>query len=64
MREWSTRCRPPAIDGLASFQTYINHSNNGQFRLSNGTLARRDPQPETLWLDDLYMSVPPLGADG
>ncbi|HKB92272.1 MAG TPA: glycoside hydrolase family 88 protein [Opitutaceae bacterium] len=31
-----------------------------QFRLTDGTLARHRPQPESLWCDDLYMSVPAL----
>lgn len=31
-----------------------------QFRLPDGTLARNRPHPRTLWLDDLYMSVPAL----
>src|SRR6185295_15268310 len=30
---------------------------NKQFRLGDGTLARNRPLPNTLWLDDLYMSV-------
>jgi unsaturated rhamnogalacturonyl hydrolase len=36
----------------------------GQFRLADGTLARRRPQPESLWADDLYMSVPALAQMG
>ena len=35
-----------------------------QFRLPDGTLARRRPQPESLWADDLYMSVPALAQMG
>jgi rhamnogalacturonyl hydrolase YesR len=35
-----------------------------QFRLADGTLARRRPQPESLWADDLYMSVPCLAQMG
>jgi len=35
-----------------------------QFRLADGTLARRRPQPESLWADDLYMSVPALAQMG
>ena len=31
-----------------------------EFRLKDGTLARNRPQPNTLWLDDLYMSLPAL----
>lgn len=51
-------------DMMPVIQTYIEHISNRQFRLSDGTLARKDPQPETLWLDDLYMSVPALAQMG
>ncbi|HWA86213.1 MAG TPA: glycoside hydrolase family 88 protein [Opitutus sp.] len=37
---------------------------SGQFRLADGTLARTGPYPNTLWLDDLYMSVPALAQMG
>jgi unsaturated rhamnogalacturonyl hydrolase len=39
---------------------YINFILTKQFRLADGTLARNRPQPNTLWLDDLYMSLPAL----
>lgn len=35
-----------------------------QFRLPDGTLARNRPQPNTLWLDDLFMAVPALAQMG
>ena len=35
-----------------------------QFRIADGTLARQRPQPESLWADDLYMSVPALAQMG
>lgn len=35
-----------------------------EFRLPDGTLARNRPQANTLWLDDLYMSVPALAQMG
>jgi unsaturated rhamnogalacturonyl hydrolase len=44
--------------------TYINYISNGQQRLKDGTLARNRPQTNTLWLDDLYMSVPALAQMG
>jgi unsaturated rhamnogalacturonyl hydrolase len=34
------------------------HVSKGQFRLDDGTLARHRPQYESIWADDLYMSVP------
>ena len=39
---------------------YIDYISNKQLRLEDGTLARNRPLPNTLWLDDLYMSVPAL----
>ncbi|MFC3975190.1 glycoside hydrolase family 105 protein [Belliella kenyensis] len=35
-----------------------------EFRLSDGTLARNRPLKNTLWLDDLYMSVPAIAQMG
>jgi unsaturated rhamnogalacturonyl hydrolase len=43
---------------------YINYISKKQLRLKDGTLARNRPQPNTLWLDDLYMSVPALAQMG
>lgn len=43
---------------------YINYISAKEFRLPDGTLARNRPQPNTLWLDDLFMSVPALAQMG
>ncbi|MDX9947317.1 MAG: glycoside hydrolase family 88 protein, partial [Bacteroidales bacterium] len=43
---------------------YIKYISTGQQRFKDGTLARNRPQPNTLWLDDLYMSVPALARMG
>ncbi len=39
---------------------YVNWVSTRQFRLSDGTFARNQPMPNSVWLDDLYMSVPCL----
>lgn len=39
---------------------YLNYIMTKEFRLKDGTLARNRPLPNTLWLDDLYMSIPAL----
>ncbi len=39
---------------------YIDYILHKEFRLSDGTLARNRPLRNTLWLDDLYMSLPAL----
>jgi unsaturated rhamnogalacturonyl hydrolase len=48
----------PVIDN------YITYIVNNQFRLADGSFARQGPYPHTLWLDDLYMSVPALAQMG
>ncbi len=49
---------------LPLINNYINYISTKQYRLSDGTLARNRPQKNTLWLDDLYMSVPALAQMG
>jgi unsaturated rhamnogalacturonyl hydrolase len=48
----------PVIDNLVSYVA------TKEYRLNDGTLARNRPQPNTIWLDDLYMSVPALAQMG
>jgi rhamnogalacturonyl hydrolase YesR len=43
---------------------YMKWIFTGQQRLADGTLARNRPLANTLWLDDLYMSVPALAQMG
>lgn len=56
-------------DGLKAnvdplINNYIDFISNKQFRLKDGTLARNRPQDNTLWLDDMFMSVPALAQMG
>ncbi|HSD07188.1 glycoside hydrolase family 88 protein [Flavobacterium sp.] len=48
----------PVINNLIAFIS------QKQQRLSDGTLARNRPQMNTLWLDDMFMSVPALAQMG
>lgn len=43
---------------------FINYIFTKEFRLNDGTLARNRPLKNTIWLDDLYMSVPALAQMG
>lgn len=43
---------------------YMKWIREGQLRFADGTLARHRPLANTLWLDDLYMSVPALAQMG
>ncbi len=48
----------PLID---NYMTWVHVK---QPRLADGTLSRSRPLPDSLWLDDLYMSVPALAQMG
>jgi rhamnogalacturonyl hydrolase YesR len=43
---------------------FIDFISKRQFRLGDGSLARNRPLPNTMWLDDLFMSVPALAQMG
>lgn len=49
---------------IPMIDNYIEHISDKQFRLDDGTLARNRPKPNTLWLDDLFMSVSALAQMG
>jgi rhamnogalacturonyl hydrolase YesR len=53
----NTKLRP-MIDIFADFII------NKEYRLTDGTIARNRPQRNTLWLDDMYMSIPALAHLG
>jgi len=44
--------------------SHINYILNKEHKLKDGTLARMRPQPNTIWLDDLFMAVPALAQMG
>ncbi len=52
------------IDLDPMINNFIDYISNKQFRFSDGTLARNRPQTNSLWLDDLFMSVPALAQMG
>lgn len=52
---------PDMMEVIDRWANYVSHK---QFRLSDGTLARNNPFPQSLWLDDAYMSVPLLTEMG
>lgn len=58
LRAGANQSLRPLIDN------YINYISTKEFRFPDGTLARNRPQKNTLWLDDLYMSVPALAQMG
>jgi len=43
---------------------YMSYVLNKEKRLSDGTYARNRPFPNTVWLDDMYMSLPAIAQYG
>ena len=44
--------------------SHIKYIMTQEHRLADGTLARNRPQPNTIWLDDLFMGVPAIAQMG
>jgi len=56
--------RAGLIQAQPIIDNYIKYISTQQYRLADGTLARKRPLMDSLWLDDLYMSVPALAQAG
>ena len=41
-------------------ENYLDFILNKEYRLTDGTFARTRPQLNTLWLDDMFMGIPPV----
>lgn len=50
----------PDFNLKSTIDNYMNYIMYQEYRLSDGTFARNRPQRNTLWLDDMYMSVPAI----
>ena len=46
---------------IANYMNYIIHY---EYRLHDGTFARKRPQMNTVWLDDMFMSIPAIAQMG
>lgn len=55
-----TKERGSEADLDPMINNFMDYISNGQFRLEDGTLARNRPMANSIWLDDLFMSVPAL----
>jgi rhamnogalacturonyl hydrolase YesR len=55
---------PGASDYDGIIRSYMRWIMDGQLRLSDGTLARNRPHRHTLWLDDMFMSIPAIAWMG
>lgn len=53
-----------SLDLKALIDNYFNFIMYKEYRLSDGTFARVRPQKNTLWLDDMFMGIPPVAFMG
>jgi len=56
--------QPDALKYDGILNTYMRWIMEGQLRLRDGTLARHRPHRNTLWLDDMFMSIPAIALMG
>lgn len=54
----------PDTDLRPIINNYVDYIMHKQYRLSDGTLARNRPFFNSVWLDDLFMSLPALAQMG
>jgi rhamnogalacturonyl hydrolase YesR len=52
------------FDGQPLIDRYMDYIMNKEYRLADGTFARNRPQHNTIWLDDMFMSIPAIANMG
>ncbi len=52
--------KEPSLALKPQIDFYMDYILNKEYRLTDGTFARTRPQYNTLWLDDMFMGIPPL----
>lgn len=55
-----TQIKIPSIQLDALIDNYIDFIVNKEYRLSDGTFARTRPHYNSIWLDDMFMGIPPI----
>lgn len=50
--------------GKPLIDNYMDYIMNKEYRLADGIFARNRPQHNTVWLDDMYMSIPAIAKMG
>lgn len=52
------------FEGRPLIDNYMDYIMNKEYRLSDGIFARNRPQHNTVWLDDMFMSIPAIANMG
>jgi rhamnogalacturonyl hydrolase YesR len=51
-----------SVDLTPLIDNYMDFILNKEYRLADGTFARTRPQHNTVWLDDMFMGIPPIAC--
>lgn len=54
----------PSLGNKAMIENYMDFIMNREHRLADGTFARNRPLKNSMWLDDMFMSVPAIAQMG
>jgi unsaturated rhamnogalacturonyl hydrolase len=54
----------PDFNLRSVIDNYMNYIMYKEYRLADGTFARKRPHVNTLWLDDMYMAIPAIAQMG
>lgn len=52
--------KEPSLPVTPLIENYISYIMKGEYRLADGTFARTRPFRNTVWLDDMFMGIPPV----
>ena len=52
------------FNGRAMIDNYMDFIMNKEYRLADGIFARKRPQYNTVWLDDMFMAIPAIANMG
>lgn len=55
-----TQIKIPSMQLNTLIDNYIDFIINKEYRLSDGTFARTRPHYNSIWLDDMFMGIPPI----
>lgn len=56
------QAQDPSMNLMPLIDNYMDFIMNKEYRLADGTFARTRPQHNTLWLDDMFMGIPPVAG--
>lgn len=63
-RKYAKTRSTPTIETAPVIANYAQYIMEKEFRLADGTFARKRPHKNTVWLDDMFMAIPAIAYMG